>query len=185
MKNLLLAISVLSVLLLGASVYLYLESEQRGTASVSLVGEKYREIVSPAGFVNTNGVPQTLGEYIGKKIILLEFMSYSCVNCQRSFPHVAGWYEKYKDKGLVVMGIHTPEFAFEREISNVEAAMQKSSIRFPVVLDNDYATWNAYGNHFWPRTFIIDMSGTIVYDHIGAGAYEATEAMIQVLLEGQ
>jgi thiol-disulfide isomerase/thioredoxin len=183
MRNILIILALIVTLVLSASVILYLQSEKRDmTASELLIGERYREIEGSGGFVNTNGTPVTIGEHLGKKIVLLEFISYSCVNCQRSFPHIAGWYEKYKDKGLVVIGIHTPEFAFEHDIKNVEAAMEKSGVTFPVVLDNEYRTWNAYGNHYWPRTFLIDTEGTIVYDHIGVGDYEAIENEIKKLL---
>ncbi len=183
MKQLTIAILIIAVAILASSVILYLASDEaREAVPQSLVGEQYREIALPAGFVNTDGKPITIGEHIGKGIVLVEFMTYTCVNCQRSFPYVAAWYEKYKDKGLTVIGIHTPEFAFEHEIKNVEAAMEKSGITFPVVLDNVYGTWNAYGNHYWPHTFIIDKNGTIVYDHIGGGDYEKTESKILELL---
>lgn len=143
----------------------------------------YKEIVAPAGFVNTNGEPIKIGDYIGQKVILLDVMTYSCINCQRTFPYVVSWYEKYKDQGFIAIGIHTPEFAFEKDIKNVEEAMKKFGITFPVVLDNDYGTWNAYGNQYWPRKYLIDIHGNIVYDHIGEGAYEETEQKIQELLK--
>lgn len=140
------------------------------------------EIENPAGFVNTNDQPIKIADYVGKQVILLDIMTYSCINCQRSFPYVAKWYETYKDDGLIVIGIHTPEFAFEKEKANVEKAMRQFGIKFPVVLDNDYATWNALGNKFWPRKYLIDIHGNIVYDHIGEGAYEETEEKIKELL---
>lgn len=184
MRQLTISILIVISAIIASSVILYLDSVKEETRAMpSMVGEQYREISLPAGFVNTVGQPVTLEEYVGKNVILLEFMSYTCANCQRSFPHVVEWYEKYKDKGLVVIGIHTPNFAFEHEIENVEAAMEKSGITFPVILDNGYGTWNAYGNQFWPRTFLIDMNGRIVYDHIGGGDYEETEAAIIQLLE--
>lgn len=145
-------------------------------------GEPYKEIVNPAGFVNTNDKPVKIADYVGKNVILLDVMTYSCINCQRTFPYVTAWYEKYKDDGLIVIGIHTPEFAFEKKKENVEEAMKKFGINFPVVLDNDYGTWNAYGNRYWPRKYLIDINGNIVYDHIGEGAYEETEMKIQELL---
>ncbi len=183
MRQLSIAILILAAAILISSVVLYLASDSlKDAGPPTLVGETYREIALPAGFVNTDGNPVTIEEYLEKGVVLVEFMTYTCVNCQRSFPYVASWYEKYKDKGLTVIGIHTPEFAFEHEISNVEAAMEKSGIQFPVVLDNGYGTWNAYGNRYWPRTFIIDGSGTIVYDHIGGGDYDVTEAKIVELL---
>lgn len=143
-------------------------------------GEPYKEIVNPSGFVNTE--PFTLGQFIGKKVILLDFLTYSCINCQRTFPYLNAWDEEYRDQGLLVVGIHTPEFAFEKDIGNVREAMKKFGITHPIVLDNDYATWRAYGNNYWPRKYLIDIHGNIVYDHIGEGAYEETEQKIRELL---
>ncbi len=143
-------------------------------------GVPYKEIVDPSGFVNTD--PITIKQFIGKKVILIDFLTYSCINCQRTFPYIDAWYDKYKDQGLEVIGIHTPEFAFEKNIDNVRAAMQRFGITHPIVLDNDYATWNAYGNQYWPRQYLIDIHGNIVYDHAGEGAYDTTEMEIQKLL---
>ncbi len=151
-------------------------------------GMRYIEIVNPAGFVNTginpdgSGKPITIGEFVGKDIILVDFMAYSCINCQRTFPFVNAWYDTYKDQGLQVIAIHTPEFAFEKDIDNVREAMKRFGIEYPVVLDNDYGTWGAYANNYWPRKYLIDIHGNIVYDHIGEGKYEETEAKIQELL---
>jgi thiol-disulfide isomerase/thioredoxin len=142
---------------------------------------KYQEIVSPGGFVNTEAI--TIGDLIGKKVILVDFLTYSCINCQRTFPYLNAWYEKYKDQGLEIIGIHTPEFAFERDIDNVREAMMEFGIKHPIVLDNEYATWNAFGNRYWPRKYLIDIRGNIVYDHIGEGKYEETEMKIRELLE--
>jgi thiol-disulfide isomerase/thioredoxin len=144
-------------------------------------GDPYNEITKPSGFVNTP--PITIGELVGKKVILIDFMTYSCINCQRTFPYLNAWYEKYKDQGLEIVGIHTPEFAFEKNIENVREAMKKFGITHPVVLDNDFGTWNAYGNQYWPRKYLIDIYGNIVYDHIGEGAYDVTEQKIQELLK--
>ena len=154
------------------------------TASSTFAGgTPYHEIVDPAGFVNTDGQPITIGQYVGKKVILLDFVTYSCINCQRTFPYLTSWYQKYKDDGLIVIGIHTPEFAFEKKKANVEAAMQRFGITFPIVLDNNYGTWNAYGNRYWPRKYLIDIHGNIVYDHIGEGGYAETEQKIRSLLQ--
>ncbi len=142
--------------------------------------ERYKEITNPAGFVNTSGI--TIGELVGKKVVLVDFLTYSCINCQRTFPYLNAWYKKYKDQGLEIIGIHTPEFAFEKDIENVRRAMNQFGIVHPIVLDNDYATWRAYGNQYWPRKYLIDIRGDIVYDHIGEGAYEETEMKIRELL---
>lgn len=142
--------------------------------------EPAREITTPDGFVNTQGI--TIQELIGQKVILVDFWTYSCINCQRTTPYLNAWYEKYRDQGLEIIGVHTPEFEFEKEYENVLAAVQKLGIRYPVVLDNDYSTWQAYRNRYWPRKYLIDIDGFIVYNHIGEGAYEETERKIQELL---
>ena len=144
--------------------------------------KKYNEIVKPSGFVNTDDKPITIGEFIGKKVILIDFVTYSCINCQRTFPYLASWYDKYSDKGLEIIAIHTPEFAFEHKKENVEKAFKDFGLKFPAVLDNDYATWNAYGNSYWPRKYLIDIDGYVVYDHIGEGKYDETEKKIIDLL---
>jgi cytochrome c biogenesis protein CcdA/thiol-disulfide isomerase/thioredoxin len=141
---------------------------------------KYREIVNPSGFVNAE--PFTLGDYVGKKVILIDFMTYSCINCQRTFPYLNAWHTAYEKDGLLIVGIHTPEFAFEKDIANVRRAADKFGLKFPLVLDNDYATWAAYENRYWPRKYLIDIHGNVVYDHIGEGKYEETEAEIVKLL---
>jgi|CXWL01.1.fsa_nt_gi cytochrome c biogenesis protein CcdA/thiol-disulfide isomerase/thioredoxin len=139
------------------------------------------EISSPDGFVNTDGKPVTLKELRGK-VVLLDIWTYSCINCQRTLPHLNDWYAKYKDQGLEIVGLHTPEFAFEHVLKNVENATRQFGIEYPVVLDNDYSTWNAYGNRYWPRKYLIDIDGYIIYDHIGEGGYEETEKAIQKAL---
>ncbi len=152
--------------------------------ALNLSGEnfpQYQEITDPAGYVNSE--PFTIGQYIGKKIIVLDFMTYSCINCIRTFPHLNAWHEKYKDQGLQIIGIHTPEFAFEKKIENVQRELERYGITFPVVLDNEYGTWRAYGNNYWPRKYIINLDGQIVYDHIGEGNYAETEVEIQKWLK--
>ncbi len=155
--------------------------------SASEKSKKYelaREITTPDGFINTTGGnPITINELVGKKVILVDFWTYSCINCQRTTPYLNAWHEKYKDKGLTIVGIHTPEFEFEKDYQNVKTAVEKFGIKFPVVLDNDYSTWTAYKNRYWPRKYLIDIDGYVVYDHIGEGAYEETEKKIQELLE--
>ncbi len=140
-----------------------------------------KEIDPDYGFINSDGI--TVEELIGKKVILLDIWTYSCINCQRTLPYITGWYEKYKDQGLEIIGVHTPEFEFEKDYENVLAATKQFGVTYPVVLDNDYKTWNAYGNRYWPRKYIIDIDGFVVYDHIGEGAYAETEKVIQELLK--
>lgn len=185
-----LVLLLLIVVAAAAGGYLILKNPIKTSGMPFAAGalkEKYREIVAPSGFVNTpinsgQAAPITIGELVGKKVILIDFLTYSCINCQRTFPHINRWYEKYKDQGLEIIGIHTPEFAFEKDIENVRDAMQKFSVTHPIVLDNDYATWRSYENSYWPRRYLVDISGNIIYDHIGEGAYEETEAKIQEAL---
>lgn len=139
-----------------------------------------KELVSPSGFINTDLF--ALEDYIGEKVVLLDFWTYSCINCQRTTPYLNAWYEKYVDRGLVIVGVHAPEFEFEENYENVLRAVREAGIEYPVVQDNDYGTWRAYGNRFWPRKYLIDIDGFIRYDHIGEGAYEETEEKIQELL---
>lgn len=128
-----------------------------------------------------NSAPLKIGELKGN-VVLVDFWTYTCINCIRTIPYLNSWYEKYKDKGLVIIGVHTPEFEFEKDYNNVKAAVEKYGIKYPVVQDNDYATWKAYDNLYWPHEYLIDKDGFIVHDHIGEGAYEETEAKIQELL---
>ncbi|PIR57331.1 MAG: thiol-disulfide isomerase [Parcubacteria group bacterium CG10_big_fil_rev_8_21_14_0_10_41_35] len=138
-----------------------------------------RELAGIGGYLNTDNQEIKISDLIGKKVILIDFWTYSCINCQRTLPYLISWYEKYKDQGLEVIGVHTPEFDFEKRQENVQAALLKWGITYPVVLDNDYATWRAYGNQYWPRKYLIDIDGYVVYDHIGEGGYEQTERQIQ------
>lgn len=128
-----------------------------------------------------NSEPLTLEQLRGK-VVLVDFWTYSCINCIRTLPYLESWHEKYFDKGLVIIGVHTPEFEFEKDYTNVKAAVERYGIKYAVVQDNDYATWNAYGNKYWPRKYLIDKSGAIRYDHIGEGGYDETERKIAELL---
>lgn len=138
------------------------------------------DISTPDWFINTD--PLTIQSLVGKKVILLDFWTYSCINCERTLPYLNSWYAKYKDQGLVIIGIHTPEFEFEKNFDNVKRAVEKFGVKYPVVLDNDYSTWSAYGNQYWPREYLIDIDGFVVHDHIGEGGYDETENKIVELL---
>jgi thiol-disulfide isomerase/thioredoxin len=128
-----------------------------------------------------NSAPLTMQQLRGK-VVLVDFWTYTCINCIRTLPHVTEWYSKYKDQGLVVVGVHTPEFPFERSADNVKKAIKRFDIAYPVAQDNRYATWNAYSNQFWPAVYLIDKKGQVVYSHFGEGAYDRTEATIRTLL---
>jgi thiol-disulfide isomerase/thioredoxin len=138
------------------------------------------EIVAPAGFVNADGF--SVREAAGEKVVLLEFWTYTCFNCQNVQPYLNAWHDAYADDGLQVVGVHTPEFGFEREYANVEAAVREADIEYPVVLDNSYATWNAYDNRYWPAIYLIDADGFVRYQHFGEGAYSETQEKIEELL---
>jgi len=131
---------------------------------------------------NTPGErPLSLGELRGR-VVLVDFWTYTCINCIRTFPYLKAWDERYRDRGLTIVGVHTPEFPFEREAGNVEEAIEQSEIRYPVAQDNEYATWNAYANQYWPAKYLIDAEGQVRYVHFGEGEYEQTEAAIRELL---
>lgn len=123
----------------------------------------------------------TLNDLKGK-VVLIDFWTYSCINCIRTLPYVTKWYDTYKDKGFVVVGVHTPEFAFEKDTNNVATALKQHGINYPVAQDNDYGTWQAYNNQYWPAHYLIDKQGNIVYEHFGEGEYDTTERVIQQLL---
>jgi thiol-disulfide isomerase/thioredoxin len=140
------------------------------------------EIVDPTGFINASSSFR-LANIVGHQVILLDFWTYSCINCLRTIPYLDAWYQKYANQGLTIVGIHTPEFEFEKNIANVQAAVTQYGIQYPVVLDSNYGTWTAYGNLYWPHEYLIDMAGYIVHDQVGEGNYAETEAEIQKLLE--
>lgn len=130
-----------------------------------------------------NSSPLTMSSLRGK-VVLIDFWTYTCINCIRTLPHVTSWYEKYKDKGLVIVGIHTPEFEFEKKTENVKDAINQFGIHYPVLQDNDYLNWNAYSNQYWPAEYLIDTNGRIRHTHFGEGEYDQTEqAIIDLLRE--
>jgi cytochrome c biogenesis protein CcdA/thiol-disulfide isomerase/thioredoxin len=151
-------------------------------AEKAMIYQKAPELVSPDGYINTDGKPITIGQFKGKDVVLIDFWTYSCINCIRTIPYVESWYQKYKDEGLVIIGVHTPEFAFEHVYQNVVNATKQLGITYPVVQDNEYQTWNAFGNEYWPREYLIDIDGYIVHDHSGEGDYAETETAIQQAL---
>ena len=129
-----------------------------------------------------NSEPLALADLRGK-VVLVDFWTYTCVNCIRTFPYLKQWHSKYADNDLVIIGVHTPEFNFEEKTENVRQATKDNSILWPVAQDNDYETWDAYRNQFWPAKYLIDKDGVIRYTHFGEGAYAETEAVIRELLQ--
>ena len=142
--------------------------------------KKAPEFDKVSGYINTK--PINLSDLKGK-VVLVDFWTYSCINCIRTIPYLVDWNQKYADRGLVIVGVHSPEFEFEKNIDNVKAAVKKFGIKYPVIQDNDKGTWNAYQNQYWPRKYIVDSEGYLRYDHIGEGGYAETEKVIQNLLQ--
>jgi len=141
---------------------------------------QFKKAPELTGFVNAPSLIK-LADLKGK-VVLVHFWTYTCSNCIHTIPFLNDWYQKYSKKGLVIVGVQTPEFNDEKNIDNVKRAVNSFEIRYPVILDNNYANWNAYGNNYWPRDYLVDNQGYIRYSHIGEGDYDQTEQIIQSLL---
>ncbi len=186
MKGKLLQLIIAIMLIMGAIYYLEGQkvSNDYSGESVEIKQGKYAttpELVGISGYLNTDGKEIKISDFRGK-VVLIDFWTYSCINCIRTLPHLVMWDSKYKDEGLVIIGVHTPEFDFEKSYDNVKMAIEKYNIEYAVVQDNNYATWSVFKNRYWPRKYLIDKDGFIRYDHIGEGAYDETERIIQELL---
>jgi cytochrome c biogenesis protein CcdA/thiol-disulfide isomerase/thioredoxin len=143
------------------------------------------EIQGIETWINTpDGTPLTLAGLRGR-VVLVDFWTYSCINCLRTLPHLEAWDHAYRAAGLTIIGVHSPEFAFERVPDNVRAAVKRLGVRYPVALDNDFASWRAYSNQYWPAKYLIDRSGRLRFHHFGEGSYEDTERTIRALLGEQ
>jgi cytochrome c biogenesis protein CcdA/thiol-disulfide isomerase/thioredoxin len=140
------------------------------------------DIKGIAEWLNTPGGAPVDLKSLHSRVVLVDFWAYSCINCQRNIPHVVGWYNAYHVKGFEVIGIHTPEYAFEHERGNVANAAAKLGITYPVAMDNDYATWTNYRNRYWPAHYLIDADGTVRHIKFGEGDYDVTESLIRQLL---
>jgi len=137
------------------------------------------ELTGLTGWLNS--APMSLASLRGK-VVLLDFWTYSCINCQRTLPHVEAWYRAYHDAGLEVIGVHTPEFSFEHVTSNIATNAKSLGVKYPIAIDNDYATWNAYSNQYWPAEYLIDSTGMVRHLAFGEGDYDGTERLIRELL---
>ena len=160
-------------------------SNATSTARITLKNLEYQkapEIADPSGFINTDGQPIKISDYVGKKVVLIDFWTYSCINCQRTLPYVKAWYDKYSPQGLEIISIHTPEFGFEKVQSNVQKAVDGFGVKYPVVLDNNYGTFDAFDSHYWPNKYLIDIDGFVTYNHAGEGDYDVMEEQIQKAL---
>lgn len=183
-KSILLLVVVITII---AAIW-YLESAKPNAkitkinASPNVQAEESStpELMGISGYLNTNpGIK--IADFRGK-VVLIDFWTYTCINCLRTLPHLTAWDTKYRDKGLVIIGVHTPEFEFEKKHENVKAAVERLGIKYPVVQDNDYATWKAFRNRYWPAKYLLDKNGNIRYTHFGEGKYEETEDKIRELL---
>lgn len=128
-----------------------------------------------------NGSPLTIASLKGQ-VVLVQFWTFSCINCQRTLPYIVQWHQRYAAQGLKVIGVHTPEFGYERDANNVQQALRKHQITYPVPLDNAYKTWSAYSNQYWPNLYLADRQGILRYSHSGEGAYDTTEQTIRSFL---
>lgn len=155
---------------------LYQESHKGIASPAPHVSGSAPEFVGISQWLNSN--PLSIMQLKGK-VVLVDFWTYSCINCVRTLPYLKDWYEKYKDKGLVIVGIHTPEFEFEKKASNVQDAIMRFGITYPVALDNQYVTWQNYHNHYWPAHYLVDQNGIIQKIHFGEGEYLETENAIR------
>jgi thiol-disulfide isomerase/thioredoxin len=194
-KKIVLAIVVLVIL----GLIFYLESKKVHTPQLK-EGEEIIKVNSKDPVKILDGVSYDLSpEFVGiadylnideeikisdfeGNVVLIDFWTYSCINCIRTLPYLTSWHEKYKDRGLTIIGVHAPEFEFEKKKENVIEANERYGIEYPVVLDNNRGTWNAFKNRFWPAKYLIDSEGYVRYEHFGEGAYEETELKIQELL---
>ena len=138
------------------------------------------ELIGTGAWINSQ--PFTLASRRGE-VVLVDFWTFSCINCKRTLPYLKSWHEKYADSGLVILGVHAPEFNFEKDIENVQEAVEEHGLLYPIVQDNQFSTWRAFKNRYWPTKYLIDKDGYIRFVHIGEGRYEETEQWIRDLLE--
>ena len=155
-------------------------SQTQTTSSLFNTNYPAPDFIGVSKWLNTDK-PLSVKDLKGK-VVLVDFWTYTCINCIRTLPFVTSWYDKYKDQGFVVIGVHTPEFQFEHDTNNVLDAMKRYNIHYPVAQDNNYATWNAYNNQYWPAEYLIDANGMVRRTHFGEGEYDKTEEAIQGLL---
>jgi cytochrome c biogenesis protein CcdA/thiol-disulfide isomerase/thioredoxin len=164
----------------GPSMAMMMKAKPAAAAAEALPVEG--QAPSLSGAVEWLNSPPLTIEALRGKVVLVDFWTYSCINCLRAIPYVRAWAEKYKDQGLVVIGVHAPEFAFEKNVENVRQAIKDLKIDYPVAIDNDYAIWRAFNNSYWPAHYFIDAQGRIRHHHFGEGEYDQSEKIIQQLL---
>jgi len=157
------------------------EGEAGGGERLPVLGRAPELRGTQEWFNTPDGQPLSLASLRGR-VVVLDFWTYSCINCIRTLPYLKAWDERYRDDGLTILGVHTPEFPFERDAGNVGEAIERNELGYPVVQDNDFATWDAYANEFWPAKYFIDARGRVRYTHFGEGDYEGSERVIRRLL---
>jgi len=140
------------------------------------------DLVGLTNWINSDKI-SSLSELRGQ-VVLIDFWTYACINCRRTLPHVQALYERYQDEGFVVLGLHAPEFSYERKIENVRTEVLKHGLTYPIAQDNDFATWRNYNNRYWPAHYLIDKEGSIRYTHFGEGAYQEMDQWVAKLLAG-
>ena len=165
----------------GGSAFAQAAEPAPAGSSLSVLG-RAPEISGTQSWFNTPGGRALSLEDLRGEVVLIDFWTYSCINCIRTLPYLKAWDERYRDRGLNIIGVHAPEFPFERDAGNVEDAVRRHGLGYAVAQDNDFVTWNAYGNQFWPAKYLIDARGRVRYTHFGEGDYEKTEQAIRSLL---
>ncbi len=158
------------------------ECEQQTSDQLANCGPA-RDFTGIETWLNTDGGEALSLEQLRGKVVLIDFWTYSCINCQRTFPYLTAWDERYRDDGLTIVGVHSPEFSFERVVSNVQDAADRYGITYPIAIDNGFKTWRAWDQRFWPAHYLVDQTGTVRQVHYGEGGYEETERLIQELLD--
>ena len=166
-------------LIYASNPYMELASLAKTVMGHSMLNRTAPDFSGIDAWINSSGLSM---KDLRGQVVLVDFWTYSCINCQRDLPYVVAWDKKYREQGLTVVGIHTPEFRFEQKLDNVQAAVNQYGIEYPVALDNNYQTWRAFNNHYWPAKYLIDQDGNIVFFQLGEGGYEAMEAKIKDLL---
>lgn len=168
---------------LGSTNLNSIQPSSGNTSSVTIAESQYPvvpDLTGITGYINTS--PDDLKSQMKNKVVLYDFWTYSCINCLRTLPYLEAWNEKYADKGLLIIGVHSPEFEFEKDINNVKMAVQKYNVKYPVVLDSNHQTWDAFSNRYWPAEYLTDYTGHIRHTNFGEGEYDQTETVIQQLL---
>jgi thiol-disulfide isomerase/thioredoxin len=169
-----------SAMMMGGNAAMMMMKAKPAAQAEDLTAEG--DLPSLSGAVQWLNSPPLTAATLGGKVVLVDFWTYSCINCLRAIPYVRAWAEKYKDQGLIVIGVHAPEFAFEKNIDNVRKAVSDLKIEYPVAVDNNYAIWRAFKNEYWPAHYFIDAKSQIRHHHFGEGGYEESERVIQQLL---